>query len=114
MFRKDRIRPKLLLNYRRIISLNANLVCCCSSLYLPTLLPCFFIISLDMQAILTVAALSTASAFVAQSAKGSSALAGVRSKSVPFLEQPAALDGTLAGDVGFDPLGLSSKWSDVS
>ncbi|EKX46165.1 light-harvesting Chl a protein 7 [Guillardia theta CCMP2712] len=30
------------------------------------------------------------------------------SKSIPFLKKPAALDGTLAGDVGFDPLGLSS------
>ena len=36
-----------------------------------------------------------------------------RSKSVPFLEQPAALDGKLAGDVGFDPLDLSGKWLDV-
>jgi len=35
-----------------------------------------------------------------------------RSKSVPFLEQPAALDGKLAGDVGFDPLDLSGKWLD--
>ena len=26
-----------------------------------------------------------------------------RSQSVPFLEQPAALDGTLPGDVGCDP-----------
>lgn len=31
-----------------------------------------------------------------------------RSKSLPFLKQPPQLDGTLAGDVGFDPLGLSS------
>ena len=26
------------------------------------------------------------------------------SASVPFLKRPAKLDGTLAGDVGFDPL----------
>ena len=31
-----------------------------------------------------------------------------RSKSIPFLKQPPNLDGTLSGDVGFDPLGLSS------
>jgi len=36
-----------------------------------------------------------------------------RSKSVPFLEQPPALDGTLPGDVGFDPLGLSSAYPDL-
>mmetsp|Transcript_11922 Transcript_11922/g.16395 ORF Transcript_11922/g.16395 Transcript_11922/m.16395 type:complete len:231 (+) Transcript_11922:55-747(+) len=36
----------------------------------------------------------------------------VRSKSVPFLDQPPALTGKLAGDVGFDPLGISSQWSD--
>lgn len=36
----------------------------------------------------------------------------VKSKSVPFLDQPAALTGKLPGDVGFDPLGLSSLWAD--
>jgi Chlorophyll A-B binding protein len=35
-----------------------------------------------------------------------------KSKSVPFLEQPSALTGTLPGDVGFDPLNLSGQWSD--
>lgn len=38
--------------------------------------------------------------------------ANARSKSVPFLEQPQALDGTLAGDVGFDPLGFTGQWLD--
>jgi len=31
-----------------------------------------------------------------------------RSKSIPFLLQPPKLDGSLAGDEGFDPLGLSN------
>lgn len=31
-----------------------------------------------------------------------------RSASVPFLSQPPLLDGTMPGDVGFDPLGLSN------
>jgi light-harvesting complex I chlorophyll a/b binding protein 1 len=31
-----------------------------------------------------------------------------KSKSMPFLEAPAKLDGSMAGDVGFDPLGLSN------
>lgn len=29
------------------------------------------------------------------------------SPAVPFLERPKKLDGTLPGDVGFDPLGFS-------
>eukprot|EP00903_Cladosiphon_okamuranus_P007818 g7564.t1 len=35
-------------------------------------------------------------------------MAGERSKALPMLPQPPALDGSMAGDVGFDPLGLSS------
>jgi len=30
--------------------------------------------------------------------------AGDKSMSLPFLERPAKLDGSLVGDVGFDPL----------
>jgi len=37
-----------------------------------------------------------------------------KSKAVPFLSAPANLDGSMAGDVGFDPLGFSNyidpKW----
>ena len=37
-----------------------------------------------------------------------------KSISMPFLSRPPRLDGTMAGDVGFDPLGLSNyfdlKW----
>ena len=32
------------------------------------------------------------------------------SASVPFLTRPAALDGSMVGDVGFDPLGFSAKY----
>ena len=32
---------------------------------------------------------------------------GSFSESVPFLKQPTNLDGSLPGDVGFDPLGFS-------
>ena len=32
------------------------------------------------------------------------------SASVPFLSKPAALDGSMVGDVGFDPLGFSAKY----
>jgi hypothetical protein len=69
---------------------------------------------ITMQAVVALCALSTVSAFMGQTAKPSSALNAVRSKSVPFAEQPAALDGTLPGDVGFDPLGITGYWSDVS
>lgn len=33
----------------------------------------------------------------------------VMSEAIPFLKRPAVLDGTLAGDVGFDPLGLAKN-----
>lgn len=31
-----------------------------------------------------------------------------RSQALPFMNRPALLDGSMAGDVGFDPLGLST------
>lgn len=34
-----------------------------------------------------------------------------KSKAIPFLKRPPALDGTMAGDIGFDPLLISDKWS---
>jgi|UniRef100_A0A7S1Z6B0 hypothetical protein len=36
------------------------------------------------------------------------ALAAEKSASLPFMNRPALLDGSMAGDVGFDPLGLSN------
>ena len=38
----------------------------------------------------------------------SSVVMMAKSKSVPFMENPPALDGSMAGDVGFDPLGFSN------
>ena len=35
------------------------------------------------------------------------------SQSLPFMERPMALDGTLAGDVGFDPLGFAKSEEDL-
>lgn len=34
----------------------------------------------------------------------------VASRSIPFMERPAKLDGTLPGDAGFDPLGFSNMF----
>ncbi|CAJ1933680.1 unnamed protein product [Cylindrotheca closterium] len=35
------------------------------------------------------------------------------SKAIPYLQRPAALDGSLAGDVGFDPIGFSKTKADL-
>jgi len=35
------------------------------------------------------------------------------SQSMPFMERPPALDGSLAGDVGFDPLGFAKNSDDL-
>jgi hypothetical protein len=35
------------------------------------------------------------------------------SASLPFMSRPPALDGSLAGDVGFDPLGFSKSKEDL-
>ncbi|KAL3909530.1 MAG: hypothetical protein SGILL_008050, partial [Bacillariaceae sp.] len=52
---------------------------------------------------------ASASAFAPaqQSARSSVSLNAERSKSLPFMNRPPLLDGSMAGDVGFDPLGLS-------
>ena len=47
-----------------------------------------------------------ASAFTKSTRALSTTSLNVKSKSVPFLEQPAKLDGSMAGDVGFDPAGF--------
>ena len=39
--------------------------------------------------------------------------AAIMSESLPFMERPAALDGSLAGDVGFDPLGFAKTKGDL-
>ena len=35
------------------------------------------------------------------------------SQALPFMARPAALDGSLAGDVGFDPLGFAKSSEDL-
>ena len=37
----------------------------------------------------------------------------VMSQSLPFMERPAILNGALAGDVGFDPLGFAKTEEDL-
>ena len=50
---------------------------------------------------------SVASSSGTAAARGRSVMMVERSKSLPFLMKPKNLDGSMAGDVGFDPLGLS-------
>merc|ERR1719223_330283 len=59
-------------------------------------------------AIATLVASASAFAPAQQSAGSSVALNAERSKALPFMNRPALLDGSMAGDVGFDPLGLSN------
>ena len=58
--------------------------------------------------------ISVALGFAPKLQKASVTSLAAKSKSVPFLEQPAALDGSMAGDVGFDPFGFTGQWLDVS
>jgi len=54
--------------------------------------------------------LASAAAFapVSHNARNNVAVQAEASKSLPFLNRPPLLDGSMAGDVGFDPLGLSN------
>lgn len=49
-----------------------------------------------------------------QSRAQSTALSAEMSKSLPFLPRPEKLDGSMAGDVGFDPMGLSEIQQDLT
>ena len=51
---------------------------------------------------------STISKSGISSSKSSLSSTVERSQSLPFLNRPLLLDGSMAGDVGFDPLGLST------
>lgn len=42
------------------------------------------------------------------------ALSAKKSKALPFLDAPAKLDGSLIGDFGFDPLGLTDTLQDTA
>ena len=44
---------------------------------------------------------------------GSVSLNAEMSKSIPFLVRPEKLDGSMAGDMGFDPMGLSDIQTDL-
>lgn len=45
--------------------------------------------------------------------ESSSPALSANSQALPFMSRPLALDGSLAGDVGFDPLGFAKSTSDL-
>ena len=91
---------------------------------------------MKFSAAITLALLATVSGFVAPSTNANAALhmseetneatdiseatatppipqAPTMSQALPFMARPVALDGTLAGDVGFDPLGFAKNSDDL-
>lgn len=59
--------------------------------------------------VLCAALLSVTVAFQTNSAKAATSLKlFAKSKALPFIEAPAALDGSMVGDFGFDPLGFTN------
>ena len=61
-----------------------------------------------------VAAAAAYSGPVPLNARGAvSVRMGEKSAAIPFLNKPPALDGTLPGDVGFDPLGFSTTITEL-
>ncbi len=69
-----------------------------------------FFVRLRFRLVLLVAVIAAARAFVPSGPARISSITmmAARSKAVPFLIQPPKLDGSMAGDEGFDPLGLSN------
>ncbi|EJK68921.1 hypothetical protein THAOC_09862 [Thalassiosira oceanica] len=49
-----------------------------------------------------------------ESSGAAAAALPAQSASIPFLARPAALDGTMVGDVGFDPLGFAKNKDDLA
>lgn len=47
--------------------------------------------------------------FHAQATRARGVMSMTQSKALPFLKAPAKLDGSLAGDFGFDPMGISDQ-----
>jgi len=54
-----------------------------------------------------------ASAFAPAPRQAATAVLGAKSKSVPFMECPEKLDGSMVGDVGFDPMRISDTLPDL-
>jgi len=68
-----------------------------------------------MKVVVALSFLSGASAFAPapRQASPSSVALDAKSKAVPFMECPEKLDGSMAGDVGFDPMRISDTLPDL-
>lgn len=62
----------------------------------------------------SAAAFAPAFNSLAQQPTGTSLQAAETSEALPFLPRPEKLDGTLIGDVGFDPMGISEIQQDLN
>lgn len=69
-----------------------------------------------VRSVLIAALIGSAAAFTpaSSSARGVVSLNAEMSKSLPFMPVPEKLDGSMAGDVGFDPMGLSEIQQDLT
>mmetsp|Transcript_13747 Transcript_13747/g.32575 ORF Transcript_13747/g.32575 Transcript_13747/m.32575 type:complete len:206 (+) Transcript_13747:69-686(+) len=66
------------------------------------------------RAIFALAFLASASAFAPSVVRNQGSVQlNAKSKSMPFMECPPKLDGSMVGDVGFDPLGISNTVNDM-
>ncbi|KAL3765061.1 hypothetical protein ACHAWU_009429 [Discostella pseudostelligera] len=66
-----------------------------------------------MKSVIFAAAMATASAFAPAQVGRTSLELSAMSKSIPFLTVPEKLDGSMPGDMGFDPMGLSDIQTDL-
>ena len=67
-----------------------------------------------MRVLLLLTVVAAVAALAPKFSQRSSSALRAKSAAVPFLEAPAALDGSMAGDVGFDPFGFTGQWLEVS
>mmetsp|Transcript_29042 Transcript_29042/g.85146 ORF Transcript_29042/g.85146 Transcript_29042/m.85146 type:complete len:207 (+) Transcript_29042:55-675(+) len=66
-----------------------------------------------MIAQVVVASLGFSGPMVHRAPTRSSPVMAEMSKSIPFMKAPPALDGSMPGDVGFDPLGFSTTFTEL-
>jgi len=66
-----------------------------------------------MKSVIFAAAMASAAAFAPSNQGRASVALNEMSKSIPFLTVPEKLDGSMPGDVGFDPMGLSDIQTDL-
>mmetsp|Transcript_12267 Transcript_12267/g.16043 ORF Transcript_12267/g.16043 Transcript_12267/m.16043 type:complete len:202 (-) Transcript_12267:307-912(-) len=66
-----------------------------------------------MKSVIFAAAIASAAAFAPAKVGRTSVALNEMSKSIPFLTVPEKLDGSMPGDMGFDPMGLSDIQTDL-